>query len=130
MNSKNSVRASKLLYYLLGLAFGMSLFIAVVMGGLLGLSSCATTPEGMRAEAAALRSLSNSVAGLERTAVHLPPPANSIAEVLLAAATAGLAAWNAHLHRRVLVMQNGGTSTSPPPVARPRKARTAAAGAR
>ncbi len=44
----------------------------------------------------------------------LPPPANSIAEVVLAAVTAGLAAWNAHLHRTGKSIQNGNSKPLPP----------------
>ncbi len=77
------------------------------MAGLLALNSCATSPDGIAREEATILGLSNSVAALRHSTPYLPQPAGGLVEALLAAATAGLAAWNAHLHNSVRTLKNG-----------------------
>ncbi len=97
-------------YHLIPAVIGMCLCILAVTAGLLALSSCATGPAGVAREQGAVDSLSNAVVALRSGAVYLPQPAGGIVEALLAAATAGLAAWSAHLHQTVKTLKNGSGS--------------------
>ncbi len=85
----------------------MCLCIVAGLAGWLALSSCATSPAGIAREEGAIHSLSNAPVALRQGAVYLPQPAGGIVEALLAAATAGLAAWSAHLHNSVKTLKNG-----------------------
>ncbi len=107
MKLSSSRTASKRAFHLPAMAIGMCLFILAATAGLLGLSSCATAPAGVAREQSALTGLSNAAVALRSTAAYLPQPAGGIVEALLAAATAGLAAWSAHLHNSVKTLQNG-----------------------
>ncbi len=86
---------------------GAVLCILAVTAGSLALNSCATGPGSHQKNEATLNTISNQVASLRQGAVYLPPPANGIIEALLAAAAAGLAAWNTHLHSKVRTLANG-----------------------
>ncbi len=77
------------------------------MAGLLALSSCATSPEGVARQTYVLDGVTNTIAALRTSTPYLPQPAGGIVEALLAAATAGLAAWSAHLHSSVKDLKNG-----------------------
>ncbi len=109
MNLSSSKTASKRAFHLPAMAIGMCLCIVAGMAGLLALSSCATSPAGLAREEGAIHSLSNAAVALRQGAVYLPQPAGGIVEALLAAATAGLAAWSAHLHNSVKTLKNGNT---------------------
>ncbi len=84
----------------------MCLCIAAGMAGLLALSSCATSPEAAQHQLYVLDGVTNTIAALRTSTPYLPPPAGGIVEALLAAATAGLAAWSAHLHNSVNTLKN------------------------
>ncbi len=100
-------------YQLIPAVIGRGVCILAVTAGLLALSSCATSPAGVAREQGAVDSLSNAVVALRSGAVYLPQPAGGVVEALLAAATAGLAAWSAHLHQKVKVLQNGNGTAKP-----------------
>ncbi len=107
MNLKLSAHSCSGFSLVPSVVIGTCLFTLAVMAGLLVLSSCSTTPEGIAQQTHAIGSLSNAVVSLQKGALYLPPPANAVAEVVLAGVTAGLAAWNAHLHRTVKTIKNG-----------------------
>jgi hypothetical protein len=87
--------------------------IAVVWAGSLALSSCATSPAGVQREAKLYTTTSNAVYAIKQITSELPPPAGSVFEGLVAVAGAGLALWSAHLHRTIVVLKNGASSTPP-----------------
>ncbi len=89
------------------MANGMWLCIAAVFAGLLALDSCATSPEAVAHQTHAIDGITNTIAALHTATPYFPPPAGGIVEVLLAAATVGLAAWNTHLHNSVKTLKNG-----------------------
>jgi hypothetical protein len=107
---------------------GGCLFIALASAGLLGLCSCASTPEGLSREQQLYLSASNSLVSARAITPYLPAPANSVWEGFLAVAGAGLALWASHLHRSVAELKKNGNGTgtangtaapSPPPGPRP-----------
>ncbi len=95
------------------MVIGALLCIVAVTAGSLALNSCATGPGSLARNEQTISVLSNQVASLRQGAVYLPPPANGIVEVLLAAAAAALAAWNTHLHTKVRTLANGKATTPP-----------------
>ena len=121
MNSKSSAPVSPLSFPLFPVAIGMCLFILAAGAGLLALSSCSTSPEGIAREDAVIMTLSNAVDDLKQVAPYTPPPANSFIEPLLGLCSAGLAIWSGYLHRsvRVLVRNANGNGTSPAPANAP-----------
>ena len=95
-------------------AIGMFIFITAAGAGLLALSSCATTPAGLQREQSVFNVATNIVHAAEQVAPAIPPPERALVELLLGVATAGLAAWNTHLHRR-LGQLNRSSVLSPSP---------------
>ena len=89
-------------------------FILLATAGLLALSSCASTPQGVQREEALYLTASNAIATGHTIAPYLPAPANSVVEGLLAVGGALLAVWASHLHRSVRNLENGGTPPAPP----------------
>jgi hypothetical protein len=102
-------------------AIGMCSSIVVVMAGSAALSSCATPPAGMQREESAILSLSNTVESMRKMAPVVPAPASGFVEPILAVVSAGLAAWSAHLHRRVnaLTPASGAVAYAPAPAPAP-----------
>ena len=91
-------------------------------------SGCATTAPGLSREQALYRAGTNVVASLEKVVPFMPVPVSSTAEVFLALAGAGLAAWNTHQQVAIRKLKNGngngngnghGKSLPPPPGAAP-----------
>ncbi len=107
MKLSSSRTASKRAFHLTPVAIGMCLCIVAGMAGLLALSSCATSPEAAAHQMYVIDGLTNTIAALRTSTPYLPQPAGGIVEALLAAATAGLAAWSAHLHNSVRTLKNG-----------------------
>jgi len=114
MNSKPSVPVSPPTSRLALVAVGMCLFILAVGAGLLALSSCSTSPEGIAREDVVIQTLSNAVGSLQQMVPYTPRPAGDLVEPLLALATTGLAIWSGYLHRnvRVLVKAANGSLTA------------------
>jgi hypothetical protein len=81
--------------------------LAVVLALICLAAGCSTTQRGLEREQHLYSMGTNAVAVLERVVPVLPAPVNSIAEPLLALATAGLAAWNTWQHRQIRTLQNG-----------------------
>jgi hypothetical protein len=113
------------------MVIGTCLFILAVGAGLLALSSCSTSPEGIAREDALITTLSNTVDNLKTMAPLTPPPANSFVEPLLGVCSAALAIWSGYLHRnvRILVKAANGSLSPPgptPPTAADLAARLAA----
>ncbi len=119
MNSKHSVPVSPPSSRLALVAVGVCLFIIAVGAGLLALSSCSTSPEGIAREDAVIMTLSNSVDNARQIAPYVPPPAGGFVEPLLGLASAALAIWSGYLHREVKILvrnanNNGAPATAPP----------------
>ena len=119
--SKASASASPASFPLAPVAIGMCLFILAVGAGLLALSSCSTSPEGIAREDALITTLSNTVDNLKTMAPLTPPPANSFVEPILGMCSAALAIWSGYLHRnvRILVRNANGNGSSPAPANAP-----------
>jgi hypothetical protein len=81
--------------------------LAVVLALVCFAVGCSTTQRGLEREQHLYSMGTNAVAVLERVVPVLPAPVNSLAEPLLALATAGLAAWNTWQHRQIRSLQNG-----------------------
>ncbi len=89
------------------------LFIAALLFG----ASCATSPAGLSREHALYVAGTNVVGTLQTLVPYMPPPVGSTFEVVLAAATAALAAWNTHQGKRLRRLENGhgnGKTLGPP----------------
>jgi len=99
-----------------------SLFIAAAVVGLLGLTSCAHTADGIARETQLYLTTSNATQQLRQIVPYVPPPANSILEGILAVGGALLALWATHLHRSLNEVRNGKSATPAP--ARPPPAKT------
>ena len=95
-------------------AIGVFIFIVAAGAGLLALSSCATTPAGLQREQSLFTVATNIVHVAEQVAPAIPPPERALVELLLGAATAALAAWNTHLHRRLGLLNGNGSTPAPP----------------
>ena len=80
---------------LIGLVFVILMFALCLTQG------CASTPAGLSREQGLYRAATNTVASLTQFVPYVPAPLNSAAEVLLAATSAALTAWNANQHRRI-----------------------------
>jgi hypothetical protein len=94
-------------------AVGAFTFIILATAGVLALSSCATTPGGIARESSLFTTVTNVASGAYQLVPALPPPERAVFELVLAAATAALAAWNTSLHRRVNQLDgNGGSDNS------------------
>ena len=109
-SKRNSQRASR---WFVG-AFGACLFIVPAMAGLLALSSCATSREGLAREERLMLGMSNAVVAVRAATPFIPQPASGTIEALLAAATAGLAAWGTHLHRSIATLNQDEAQRSRP----------------
>ena len=96
-------------------AVGAFTFIILATAGVLALSSCAATPSGIARESSLFTTVTNVASGAYQLVPALPQPERAVFELVLAAATASLAAWNTSLHRRVNQLDgNGGGSNSAP----------------
>ncbi len=116
MNLKRSAAGCSGFSLIPATAVGTCLFIVAAMVGLLVLSSCAHDAASHARQEHTINCISNTVSALQRDAIYLPPPANGIATIVLAGITAGLAAWNTHLHKGVKTLQNGnGNGKKAPP---------------
>src|SRR3974377_929198 len=93
-------------------AIGVFIFIIAAGAGLLALSSCATSPAGLQREQTLFSVATNVVYAAQQVAPAIPPPERALVELLLGVATAGLAAWNTHLHRRLGQMNGNGAVSS------------------
>jgi hypothetical protein len=96
-------------------AIGVFIFIVAAGAGLLALSSCATSPAGLQREQSLFTVATNVVYAAQQVAPAVPPPERALIELLLGVATAGLAAWNTHLHRRLGQLNGNGSALAPPP---------------
>jgi hypothetical protein len=114
MKSKNSVNASSRSLVPTLPAIGVFIFIVAAGAGLLALSSCATSPAGLQREQSLFSVATNVVYAASQVAPVVPPPERALVELLLGVATAGLAAWNTHLHRRLGQINGNGTVSAPP----------------
>ncbi len=114
-NSNKSVRAWLRSSLPVLPAIGVFIFIVAAGAGLLALSSCATSPAGLQREQTAFSVATNIVHVAEQVAPVIPPPERALVELLLGVATAGLAAWNTHLHRRLGQLNDNGSALTPPP---------------
>jgi hypothetical protein len=119
MNSNKSARACWHRSLPVLPAIGVFIFIVAAGAGLLALSSCATTPAGLQREQTAFSAATNIVHVAEQVAPAIPPPERALVELLLGVATAALAAWNTHLHRRLGQLNGNGSALAPPPPATP-----------
>jgi hypothetical protein len=117
MKSNKSVNASSRSLVPILPAIGVFIFITAAGAGLLALSSCATSPAGLQREQSLFRVATNVVYVASQVAPVVPPPERALVELLLGVATAGLAAWNTHLHRRLGQLNGNGpaASANPPP---------------
>ena len=68
---------------------------------------CATSPRGIAREQVWYRAGTNIVGNAQQVVPYLPPPAQVPVEALLGAATAALAAWNAHQQKQIKRLKNG-----------------------
>jgi len=69
---------------------------------------CAVTPAGLRREQSLYAAGTNLVMVVQRdVSPYVPPPYSQMLEGFLAAATAGLAAWNLNQQRRISQLRNG-----------------------
>ena len=120
-NSKTSAVISPPSFPYVPVAIGMCLSILAVGAGLLALSSCSTSPEGIVREDAVIQTISNAVDHVRQYAPLVPAPANSLVEPLLAMCSAALAIWSGYLHRnvRVLVRAANGNASAPAPAPDP-----------
>ncbi len=91
---------------------GACLCIVAATAGLLALSSCATKPSELPRADAQISAWSNAIVAIRSTTPYIAQPAGGLVEALLAVATAGLAAWSAHLHSSVRTRKNA--KASPP----------------
>ena len=114
MKSKSFAATSPTSSPLWPVVTGMFLFTLAVGAGLLALSSCSTSPEGIAREDVVIQTLSNAVGSLQQMVPYTPRPAGDLVEPLLALATTGLAIWSGYLHRnvRVLVKAANGSLTA------------------
>jgi hypothetical protein len=96
-----------------------SVFIAAAVVGLLSLTSCAHTEDGLARETQLYLTTSNATHQLRQVVPYVPPPANNILEGCLAVGGALLALWATHLHRSLNDVRNGKSAppapASPPP---------------
>jgi hypothetical protein len=98
-------------------AIGGLMCIALVTVGVLGLSSCAHTPAGLKQEADLYATTTNVVALVAATAANLPPPVGTVFNCLVVGSGALLGIWLHNLEKRLKVaMSNGDAagSTGPP----------------
>ena len=97
----------------LGLLFILALLAAIALAVL---SGCASTLDGLQREQRLYSAGTNIVGTLQGVSPYLPQPAGYLAEAVLGAAAALLAAWNAHQQAQIRKLRNGqnGTVTSAP----------------
>ena len=90
-------------------------FILLATGGLLGLSSCTSTEQGVAREHALYLAASNTLANAQQITPTLPAPANGIVEGVLGVGGALLAIWATHLQRSIkdLTARPTGTAGGP-----------------
>src|SRR5262245_55434972 len=88
-------------------------FFFLVLLGLLVLSGCARTIQGLETERAWYSVGTNVVQVVRRDALpFVPAPFQGIGEGVLALAAAGLAAWNLHQQKTLKELKNGKTPHS------------------
>ncbi len=126
MNEYVCNSSSKPVYRRCLTVFGVCAFIALAAVGLLVLSSCASTPNGIQRELVLYQAATNGLATAQAIGPYAPAPASQVLEGVLAIAGAGLALWASHLHRSVRALENGagkgngnGAGAGPPPVSPP-----------
>jgi hypothetical protein len=85
-------------------------FILLVTAGARVLSSCASTPDGLKREQGLYLVTSNALTGISSIAPYVPPPIGTLIEGITAVGGALLAVWASHLHRSVRALE-----TRPPP---------------
>jgi hypothetical protein len=105
--SKNVWRATSPRHWA---ATGTCALLVALMAGTLAIGGCATTEPGLTREQALYRVGTNVVASLDKAVPYLPVPVSSAAEVFLALASAGLAAWNTHQQVAIRKLKNGNGS--------------------
>ena len=91
---------------------GACSFILLVTAGLLALSACAHSPQGVQREVLLYEATSNTLHAVSQAAPYVPPPAAPLLEGLLALGGALMAVWASHLHRSLKEIRNG----APPPL--------------
>ena len=91
-------------------ACGACLLCMAVLAGTLALSACATTPQSLSRERKLYALGTNVVGQVQQAVPYLPVPVSNAAEVALALASAGLAAWNTHQQLALRKLKNGHSS--------------------
>jgi hypothetical protein len=96
-------------------SFAALILLALIAILCLGMT-CSVTKEGLTREHALYSAGTNAVATIHTLTPYMPAPLASTTELVLAAASGLLAAWNTAQHRQIKKLKNGnGTGTPLPP---------------
>ncbi len=92
------------------------ILVLLLMAAALAVQSCATSPQGLAREQAIYSAATNTVGTLQTIVPYVPAPVQVPTELILAAVSAALGAWNLHQQKAIKALKNGngnGKPTSP-----------------